>query len=149
LAKIKKLTQPVRNIYPRRISFGLTTLSHLLRSKDILQLYDVAPTEQIVEDGLTQAGIRTEPQHWVTSGGRRYRLDLAIFCKNGSIAVECDNKKAHSGRIRRKKDKTKNAFLISRGWIVIRLKEKDIICRLPFCLAKIRATVKKLGGLPN
>ncbi len=147
VGRVKKLPRLIRNIIPRRVSFGFTTLNRLLKSKNILQLYNVAPTEQIVGDGLRQAGIKAITQHYVLSGKKRYCLDFAVFCKQGRlIAIECDNKKAHSGPRQRKKDKIKNAFLRRRGWIVIRLLEHDVISNLDGCIARIKKAVRKLGG---
>ena len=147
VGKIKKLPWPIRNIIPRRVSFGFTTLDHLLKSKNILQLYNVAPTEQIIEDGLKRAGIKAIAQHYVLSGKKRYCLDFAVFCKQGLIAIECDNKKAHSSPRQRKKDKIKNTFLRRRGWVVIRLPEHDIVSDLGGCIVRIKKAVRKLGGL--
>jgi len=147
VGKIKKLSRPIRNIIPRRVSFGFTTLNRLLKSKNILQLYNVAPTEQIMEDGLRMAGIKATVQHYVSNGKKRYRLDFAVFCKQGSIAVECDNKKAHFSPRQREKDKIKNTFLRRCGWIVIRLPEYDIVSDLKGCIVKIKKAVRKLGGL--
>ncbi|PJB99645.1 MAG: hypothetical protein CO077_00680 [Candidatus Nealsonbacteria bacterium CG_4_9_14_0_8_um_filter_35_12] len=147
VGKIKKLPQPIRNIIPRRISFGFTTLSHLLKSKDILQLYNVTPTEPIVEDGLKKAGIRAIPQYYVKGEEKRYFLDFAIFCQKGMIAIECDNKKVHSIPSQKKKDKIKNNFLRKYGWTVIRLPEDDIVSNLPGCIKRIKKAVRKLGGL--
>ena len=160
VGKIKKLPQPVRNIIPRRVSFGFTTLDRLLKSKNILQLYNIAPTEQLMEDGLRRAGIRAIAQHRVIFGkkpctrlrqaqsvrGRRYCLDFAVFCEQGAIAIECDNKKAHSSAGQREKDKIKNAFLRRRGWLVIRLSEDDIISDLKGCITRVKKAVRKLGG---
>jgi hypothetical protein len=158
VGKAKKLARPIRNIIPRRISFGFTTLSHLLKSKDILQLYNVTPTEPMVEDGLKEAKIRTIPQYYVKpphqifgSGGKgkrkRFFLDFAIFCQKGKVAIECDNKKVHSLPSQKKKDKIKNAFLRKYGWTVIRLPEDDIVSDLPGCIKRIKKEVGKLGGL--
>lgn len=144
--KVKKLSRPIRNIIPRRISFGFTTLSRLLKSKNILQVYSIVPTEQIVRDGLGQAGIKAITQHHVSSGKKRYCLDFAVFCKQGSIAIECDNKKAHSNLRQREKDKIKNTFLRRHGWIVIRLPEHDIVSDLGGCIVRIKKAVRKLGG---
>lgn len=147
VGKIKKLPRPIRNIIPRRVSFGFTTLSRLLKSKNILQLYNVAPTEQVIKDGLNLAGIKAIAQHYVLSGKKRYCLDFAVFCRQGSIAIECDNKKAHSGLRQREKDKAKNTFLRRRGWTVIRLPEHDIVSDLDGCIVRIKKAVRKLGGL--
>lgn len=146
VGKIEKLFQPIKNIMPRRISFGFTTLNHLLKSKNILQLYSIAPTEQIIGCGMKRAGIKTIAQYHILSGKKRYCLDFAVFCRQGLIAIECDNKKAHSNPRQREKDKIKTAFLKQSGWNVIRLIESDIVSNLNNCIAKIKKAVQKLGG---
>src|SRR3989338_140424 len=145
LAWIKKLAYPIKNIVPRRVSFGFTTLKSLLKAGDLLELYGVSPTEQIVERGLQKLSIKTEKEFSVSKGGKRYRLDLAIFCRNGRIAIECDNLKAHSG-VQIAKDKKKDEFLKRNGWHVIRLKEQDITERLKYCLGLVVKAVDNLGG---
>ena len=146
VAKIQKLARSIRNIIPRRVTFGFTTLNHLLKSRNILQLYGVTPTEQIVEQGLKRIGVEPLSQHYVLNGKKRYRLDLAIFCQNGKIAIECDNKKAHASRAQKKKDKIKNMTLKQAGWIVIRLPEAKIISDLPGCLRLVQRAIHRLGG---
>ena len=147
LGEINELADPIKNIIPRRVCFGFSTLRRLLESKDILQLYGVAPTEQIIENALKQAGIKTKAQHYIIKNLRkRYRLDFAIFCNNGHIAIECDNKKAHSSKIQKAKDKAKNVFLCRKGWSVIRFSERKIIFDLPDCIKKVQLAVKMLGG---
>ena len=146
IGKMKKLALPIRNIRPRRISFGFTTLSHLLESKDILQLYNVPPTEEIIENGLKQAGIQAIAQHYLSVDKKRFCLDFAIFCQRGKIAIECDNKKAHSSPAQQKKDKIKDNFLKGHGWKVIRLKESAVLSNLKGCLLRIQKTIQKLGG---
>ncbi|MCX5781090.1 MAG: DUF559 domain-containing protein [Elusimicrobia bacterium] len=140
--EIKKLRKAVRNIIPRRISFGFTTLKDLLSSRNILQLYGVPPTEQLVEKGLNRIGIKTKREYCISKNGKKYRIDIAIFCKNGSIALECDNKKAHRSKAQRKKDKIKDSFLRRNGWRVIRLKERDIIECLDQCIKRIIKTIQ-------
>ncbi|MDO8561401.1 MAG: DUF559 domain-containing protein [bacterium] len=149
LAWVKKLTRPIKNIIPRRVSFGFTSLRSLLRAGDILELYGVSPTEQIVDRGLRNLGIETKKEFNVSKEGKRYRLDLAVFCRMGRIAVECDNIKAHSGEIQTGKDKARDEFLERHGWRVIRLSEPDIIERLDHCLALVRSAVDELGGQAN
>ncbi len=147
LGGINKLDDPIKNIIPRRVCFGFTTLRRLLESKDILQLYGVVPTEQIIENALKHAGIKTKAQHYVIKDHRkRYRLDFAIFCDKGHIAIECDNKKAHFSKIQKEKDKAKNDFLRRKGWHVIRFPERKIIFDLNGCIKKVQSVVKMLGG---
>ena len=142
--QIKKLPKPVINIIPRRVSFGFTDLKTLLSAKNILELYGVPPTEQIVEKALKRAGIRTKREYPVRKCGKRYRIDIAIIGKNGRIAVECDNDKAHGTKIQKKRDSIKDRFLRRNGWRVIRLKERDILEHLDDCIKKINLEYKSI-----
>jgi very-short-patch-repair endonuclease len=141
LDDVVRLNKPIKNIIPRRISFGFTTLSRLLGSKDILELYGVTPTEQIVRLALRKRGIKVVREHGVSYKGKRYRIDLALVCKNGKIAIECDNLKAHKTNSQIRKDIAKNRDLRLLGWKVVRLKEKDVLENLEWCIDKIVASV--------
>lgn len=141
-SKIEKLPKPIRNIIPRRISFGFTTLKILLSAHDILELYGIQPTEQIVERRLKQLGIEVKPEFPVSINGKRFRIDFAIIKNNRKIAIECDNLKAHAGKFQKFKDKIKNSYLRRDGWQVIRLKEKDIIERLDHCIVRIQKSLR-------
>ena len=143
-AEIRKLPGPVTNIIPRRVSFGFTDLKSLLSAKNILELYDVPPTEQIVEKQLNQIGINTAREYTFSKNGRRYRIDIAVFGNSGRIAVECDNKKAHRSKTQKKKDKIKDLFLRRHGWKVVRLKERDILENLNKCIKKIALEYKRI-----
>lgn len=146
LGKIHTLARPIKNKLPRRVSFGFTTLDLLLKSKNILQLYGVPLTEEIVARALRRAGIRAAPQKYVMGGGKRYCLDFAILCKNGKIAIECDNLKAHSGARQRARDAAKDLFLRKHGWEIIRLTEPDIFSDLKGCVFRIEDAVRKFHG---
>ena len=147
IGRILYLPQPIKNTPPRRVSFGFATLKRFLTSKNILQLYHVVPTEQIVGRALKSAAIPAIPQYFISGGKRRYRLDFAIVCKRGLIAVECDNLKAHSGIRQRGRDKDKDIFLRRHGWRVIRLTENAIVSDIRNCVAMVRRAVGKFGGL--
>lgn len=143
---IERLAKPIRNVIPRRVSFGFTDLQTLRSAGDILALYGVPPTEQVLEHRLNKLGIKTCSQHTLSAGGTRYRLDVAVFCKNGQVAIECDNRKAHSSAVQKQKDKQKDATLKRLGWCVIRLSESDIIEHLSRSATRIQMVVRSLGG---
>ena len=138
--------KPIRNIIPRRVSFGFTDLETLRSARDILELYGVPATEQIVERELKRLGISAVPEYRILDRERRYRIDLALFCKHGNIAIECDNQKAHSSKIQRLKDKQKDAALKRLGWRVLRLTERDILERLGTCVSRIQKSIRFLNG---
>lgn len=147
VGRIHVLDHPIRNVLPRRVSFGFTTLRRLLTAKNLLQLYNVPPTEEIVGRELARQGIPAVPQHTVSDGHRRYRLDFAVVCQHGSIAIECDNTKAHAGRQQQKQDRAKDAVLQHHGWTVLRFAERDITSNTIRCIQRVQETVKMLGGL--
>lgn len=144
---IKKLPRPIKNVTPRRISFGFTTLERLLKSENILQLYDVAPTEELLGQALKRAGTRVRPQQYIRSGQKRFYVDFAVFCRRGALAIECDNRKAHSGLRKRRKDKTRDAALRREGWTVLHFSEKAIVSDPKGCMLRVKKAIRKLGGL--
>jgi len=75
LTRITKLRRTIKNTTPRRVSFGFTTLPRLKSARNILELYNVAPIEEIIGTSLAQEGIEAIPQYQVS----RYRLDFAIL----------------------------------------------------------------------
>ncbi len=142
VGKIQTLRRSIRNIIPRRVNFGFTTLHRLQTARDMLQLYDVVPIEQMVGDALERAGITALPEYTVTENGKRYRLDFAIISPRGNIAIECDNTASHRSMKARKKDKQKDKFLREFGWTVIRLPERAIIADLQKCVTMIRQAIQ-------
>lgn len=146
VADIEKLVVPIRNIIPRRVSFGFTSLKALKSAHDILQLYGVPATEQIVARRLKRLGVQAKPEFTTRIGKRRFRIDLAIFPLNGKIAIECDNNKAHQGKFQRGRDKLKDKCLRRDGWKVVRLSEDDIIERIDQSITKIMNIVGKINS---
>lgn len=142
-----ELSKPIYNIIPRRVTFGFTTLGRLKSANDILELYSIAPTEQIIEQGMIEAKIIFTPQFYeIMTNKKRFRLDFAVFCKSGKIAVECDNDKAHNQKFQQKRDASKDKILKSRGWQVLRFTENQILFDLKTCIATIKSEIAPLGG---
>jgi len=132
------LPRPIGNVTPRRVSFGFTTLAALRASRNLLELYWVPPTEEIMARHLAHAGIQTVREVPVKIGHKRFRLDFAIIHDGRRVAVECDNEKAHAGKAARRRDRAKDVVLRRAGWRVMRFKERDIIERPAQCLKRIR-----------
>lgn len=144
--KIKKLAKPIKNIIPRRVSFGFVSLKNLLTARNILELYDVPPTEQIIARGLSQRGITATPEYPIGYSSGRFRLDIAVICRNGNLAIECDNTKAHRGKTQQKIDQHKNFVLKHHGWRLIRLDEDDVLNHFDRSMARLETAIASLGG---
>lgn len=149
VARAQKLQRPIKNIIPRRVSFGFTTLRALTTARDVLELYGVPKTEQILSARLARSGIATDAERTVSARGRRCRIDLAVWCARGALAIECDNAKAHSSCAQKQKDKQKDAFLKRLGWRVLRFTEQEIVERLDWCAARAVRDIQSLGGIAS
>jgi len=147
LCRIRKLAKPIKNIIPRRVSFGFTTLRALRSARDILELYDVPKTEQILAKRLAASGIQTAAERTVSARGKHCRVDLAVSCARGALAIECDNDKAHASAAQKQRDEWKDRFLSRLGWRVLRFTEQDIIERLDRCAARVQNEIRSLGGI--
>jgi len=145
--KIFKLKNPVRNKSKMRVSFGFTTLEKLKKIRNIAGLFDVNPIEDILNLALRKNGIKYSREHTFSlSNGRKFRLDFVVFCKRGLLNIECDSSKWHSIKKQRLKDSLRDKVLRRYGWCILRLKEPEIIGNIDKCIAKVKASIKELGG---
>ncbi|MDP3974818.1 MAG: DUF559 domain-containing protein [Candidatus Jorgensenbacteria bacterium] len=147
VGRIHELSRPIKNVPPRRVSFGFTTLSRLRAARTILELYWVYPSEAVVSRALARERITAIPQYRISGGGKRYCLDFAIPCRRGAVAIECDNRKAHAGVRVHRRDRAKDIFLRRRGWVVIRLSERAIISDIGDCMMRVWRAVRAHGGM--
>jgi len=148
LGPLKKLPQKIRNKSRRRISFGFTILTKLLKSREISELFDIKPIEVIMEKLLERNKIKAFNEYLLMENGRcRYRLDFAIFCRKGKIDVECDNEKWHSLPSQKIKDRKRNLYLREHGWRVLRFEGEKIMNSPDYCIEVLNAVIGKLGGL--
>lgn len=147
IGRVLRTPKIIHNDSRRRISFGFTTLAKLRSSERICQLFDIVPIEDIMRQRFQRSGLRAVHEHCLMEGGRcRYRLDFAIFCKRGKIALECDNEKWHSTSCRRLKDRERDRYLRKHGWVVLRFPGSEIQKDINGCLKKVKKIVNELGG---
>jgi len=78
-----------------------------------------------------------------------YCLDFAIFCKDGKLNIECDGEKYHSPQQIITRDRNRNNDLTSLGWSILRFSGKEINRDLPYCVRKIKRTIKTLNGIDS
>ena len=136
-----ELPRAIKNGGPRRVTFGYTTLDQLHRSRDILQLFEVAPIEKILARALRRSGLRPVPEHTVTCGKKRVRIDLALFRPSKPVAVECDGED-HLTKAQKKRDRAKDAFLGRLGWRVLRFSGEQILEDPNRCARAVRRIFK-------
>lgn len=147
LGKIKELPKPIPSLRWRRIVHIPTSYEKLCVAEEINDLYDTSPLEEKMYLEMKKRAIAVERQFYVESGGKKYCLDFGIFCKKGNIDLECDGEKYHTLPAALVKDRERNNELTSYGWRVLRFSGKEINQAMDSCLAKIKRTIKNLGGI--
>lgn len=144
---IRELRRPIVNRTGMRLTFGFTTLAKLERFRSLHSLFGVRPLEAIFRRLLRRRGIEARREHPIRSRRRvRYRLDFAVFCRRGRIAIECDGREHHAGR-RRADDRRRDRLLRRRDWLVLRFSDEEILRHPEQCIDRLRRAIAKLGGL--
>jgi very-short-patch-repair endonuclease len=142
------LPAPVLNRTPRRITFAFTTLRKLFGARDLTAVFRAAPIERLMSGALRRAHVPALREFHVAGGALgRFRLDFAVFCERGAIAVECDGNSSHRGPAAARTDRAKTAALTRLGWRVMRFSEDAIVRDARTCAARVRATARALGGI--
>ncbi|MEO0078542.1 MAG: DUF559 domain-containing protein [candidate division WOR-3 bacterium] len=143
---LQRLPHPIPSLRLRRIVFIPTTLQRLKNAREINDLFCTSPIEDRLYIRLKRTGFYPERQYFVREGDPGNMLDLALFCQDGNIDVECDGELYHTGPAKAEIDRTRDNRLVSGGWRVLRFSGREIIRTPGQCLAIIRRTVRMLGG---
>lgn len=148
LESVERLPQPIYSARWRRILFIPTTLDKLQSAREINDLYDDSPLEDLLWHEFKRREIDAERQWSVAVKKAWYLLDFALFCDKGQIDVEVDGDTWHSNRQRAPRDNRRNNNLVSAGWNVLRFDTRQIREEMAeYCIPEITKTITRLGGL--
>jgi len=149
LGELRSLPHPIPSRRWRRIVFIPTSLERLMRAQEINDLFKVSPIEEKLYFTLKDAGLPAERQFYVREQGSGYMLDLAVFCRDGNLDVECDGDAYHSGRDKADADRERDNALTTAGWRILRFSGRRILRAPQQCLDTIQRTVLRLGGVSH
>lgn len=149
LGELRRLLHPIPSRRWRRIVFIPTSLERLLRAKEINDLFKVSPIEEKLYFTLKDAGLPAERQFFVREEGTGYMLDMAVFCRDGSLDIECDGEQYHSGRAKAEQDRDRDNKLTTAGWRILRFSGRRIVGDTDKCVETVRRTVRRLGGVKD
>lgn len=148
LEDVKQLEKPIQSARLRRIAFIPTTWDKFTQAIEINDLFDESRLEDYLWGKLKELEIPAERQWNVQIGDEHYRLDFAIFCRNGDIDVEVDGDKWHANPERADQDNLRNNALGASGWTVLRFNNRRIKESLgDYCVPKITDAINRLDGL--
>lgn len=143
IGPLQPLPRPVPSRALRRIAFIPTTLSRLLAAREINDLWLRDDPQERLWLALREAGLLVEYRYQVSQPGGDLAVDFTLFCRDGRIAVLCDDAEEPGGlRERRPADYE----LTAEGWTVLRFSRQELAAELPRCAGSVIALVRRLGG---
>ncbi len=148
LGSLERLPRPIPSARRRRVVFIPTSLERLRAAGEINDLYRTSPIEDRLYWRLRDAGGEPERQFFVRDADTDLGafVDIALFCRAGRIAVECDGDRWHANPERAELDRLRDNALVAGGWRVLRFSGREINSRIEDCARTIGRTVARLGG---
>jgi very-short-patch-repair endonuclease len=145
LGEVKPLPRPIPSRRLRRVVFIPTTLERLVRALEINDLFSTSPIENRLYDAARDAGIEAERQFFTREGGEGYMLDMAVFCSDGKLNIECDGDRWHVGKEAAARDRARDNALTQAGWRILRFSGAEIHGDTEECIRQVRRVLKRLG----
>jgi len=144
LGPLQPLPRPVPSRALRRIAFIPTTLRRLLAAREINDLWQRDDPQERLWLALREAGLLVEYRYQVSQPDGEAAVDFALFCRDGQIAVLCDDMASQEGALRERRPA--DYELTAAGWTVLRFSRSELEAELPRCAGAVIATVQQLGG---
>ncbi len=144
IGPLQRLSRPVPSRALRRIAFIPTTLQRLLAAQEINDLWQRDDPQQRLWLALREAGLLVEYRYQVSQPGGDVAVDFALFCRDGRIAVLCDDTDDDEAGLRERRPA--DYQLTAEGWTVLRFSPAELEDELPRCTGAVIAMVQRLGG---
>jgi very-short-patch-repair endonuclease len=147
LGELTRLPHPIPSRRWRRIVFIPTSLERLLHAEEINDLFKVSPIEDKLYFTLKDSGLPAERQYFVREESSGYVLDMAVFCRDSNLDIECDGEAFHAGRDKAEQDRERDNTLTTAGWHILRFSGRRILRDPDRCVETVKRTVGRLGGV--
>lgn len=150
LESLERLPEPIYSARWRRIVFISTTWHKFIRAKEVNDLFDESPLEDLLWQELKKQDIPAERQwHLITQDGL-YVLDFALFCTEGKLDVETDGDTWHANVEAAAQDYPRDNAVQAAGWRILRFNSRQIHeSAAEYCVPKVTKMIRNLGGLTD
>lgn len=147
ISPLERLSQPIPSKRLRRVTFITTTLAKFSLAQEINDLFHTSPIEDLMWAALKAAEIQAERQYEIRERDANYDLDFFVECSDGAkIDIECNGDTYHSTKAARDRDRRRNTYLTTGGWLVQRFGTDEIRNDIRGCVNKIRTLINQHGG---
>jgi very-short-patch-repair endonuclease len=147
ISPLERLSQPIPSKRLRRVTFITTTLEKFSAAQEINDLFHTSPIEDLMWDALKAAEVQAERQYEIRERDASYDLDFFVECIDGAkINIECNGDTYHSTKAARDRDRRRNTYLTTSGWLVQRFGTDEIRNDIRGCIDQIRTLIDRHGG---
>jgi very-short-patch-repair endonuclease len=148
LGPLTPLPTPILSHRRRRIVFITTTWQKFNAAREINDLYDESPLEDLLWAQMVRLRLAAERQEFITANGNDYALDFAFYCHNGKLDVETDGDLWHADPKRIPEDNRRDNDLQTSGWKTLRFNGYHLREEMAkYCVPTIVDNIRRLGGL--
>jgi len=142
IGPLQRLSRPIPSRKLRRITFIPTTLDRLLAAQEINDLWWRDNPQERLWIALREAGLLVEYRY--QTGEPPAQVDFALFCREGRIAVLCDD--LRDDELGTREQRPADYDLAAAGWQILRFSWQELEEMLPGCVGRVLALVQRLGG---
>ena len=135
LGPLRRLPRPIPSRRFRRVTFIPTTLRRLLEAEEINDLWLGSDVQEQLYDALEARHLHPERNYVIAESGAPYRVDLAIPCADGGVAVRLRRPPTVPGR-----------GLDEHGWTLIHVPSEEALERFEETVDQIQDEVREHGG---
>ena len=147
ISPLERLSQPIPSKRLRRVTFITTTLAKLNAAQEINGLFHTSPIEDLMWEALKTAEVQAERQYEIRERDASYDLDFFVECSDGAkINIECNGDTYHSTKAARNRDRRRNTYLTTSGWLVQRFGTDEIRNDIRGCVDQVRTLINQHGG---
>ena len=147
ISPLQRLSQPIPSKRLRRVTFITTTLAKFSVAQEINDLFHTSPIEDLMWEALKTAEVQAERQYEIRERDASYDLDFFVECSDGAkINIECNGDTYHSTKAARNRDRRRNTYLTTRGWLVQRFGTDEIRNDMRGCVDQVRTLINQHGG---
>ena len=145
---LQDLPRPVLSHRGRQLLFIPTTLDKLIQADEINDIFADSPLEDRLWTELKKHNLPAERQFFLQTNDANWICDFALFCKTGTIDVECDGDAYHMRPEQVIYDKNRNNQIAAvANWATLRFTTKHLVEEMPYTMQTIKRKIDKFGGL--
>ncbi len=142
LGPLEPLPRPIPSRKLRRVTFIATTLGRLLSAREINDLWEREAARDRLWRALQAREISAERDYVVEDGASRRIVDLAVRCRRGIVAVDCEGS-AGEATVRESRPSW------GQDCVLLRLGIDEIMTTLERCVERVLTSIAACGGLAS